>query len=75
MSTIAHCDLGGDALRRAVAERDVDGGDGGPADAHAQFDFLIAGRGALLGRSLPSSKVQTQVASCGTGPEIVTPIG
>ncbi len=47
---VAHRDLGGDALRGAVAEWNVDSGDGGAAGAHPQSDFLIARHGALLQR-------------------------
>ena len=73
---VAHRDLGRDALRRAVAERDVDGGDGGAARRHAQLDLLIARRGGLLAtvRCRHRSSRRSS-ASCGAGPEIVTPIG
>src|ERR1022692_786821 len=41
---IAHGDFGDDALRRAVAKRNVDGGDRRLAVSHAQIDLLVARR-------------------------------
>src|SRR5277367_3589703 len=39
---VAHRDLGGDALRRAVAERNIDGGDRRLPGTRTDPDFLIA---------------------------------
>src|SRR5262249_17444931 len=40
------------ALRGAVAERNIDGGDGGSPRGYAQLNFLVARRGALFERPL-----------------------
>src|SRR4029077_20516261 len=49
---VAHGDLGYDALRGAVAERDVDGGDGDAPVRHAQDDLALARRLVLAQLSL-----------------------
>ncbi len=49
---VAHGDLGDHALRGAVAERDIDGGDRDASVGHAQDDFAFAGRLVLAQLSL-----------------------
>ncbi len=49
---VAHRDLGDHALRGAVAERDVDGGDRDASVRHAQDDFAFARRLVLAQLSL-----------------------